>query len=730
MYSHAMRISGQKEVCERRRKYEIHRKASMAYQLILCFYALNVIVVFPDTGVIAFGLRPPLTTISTRHSSCHNEYRNWAQSVRSCRQKKPTVLVSQSSSTKAEPNSSSIPTEGSLKKLTVKHLKELIKELDPPVKTSHLRLKQDIIDFLLDQYNLKSTNDKSSIDRVSKESEQIGVRVDNEAINTKGKHSKKLNRMPSIDADIVPIVDDGTKQTLSPKDIIFEQVLNRYPPLRQLQNLEENDKVKVKDDAGDPLSSRLSQSFTGLGELDIRQKYHPALTNLSSSDLDIVTVGTASCIPGVTRGVSCTALRLQWRRNNNANEDGKINSATGGIWMFDAGEASQLQIQRSGTIRAGKVSKIFITHAHGDHSFGLPGLMCFLGQDWDRDGPPLEIYGPEGLRMWIRSSIRYSVSRIVPPYRVHELMDIPIAPEWSTGRYNKGRYFYQLGQKGKELMKTNGWTKGLAGEDESSWISRAPLLNLEASPQYGEISGGRDIFPRYDHPKCVDGAPIWEVEDEGDVSVYAAPMSHGVPCVGYVVEEQNKPGRLLNHLVEPIARRNLAALRESGMKIPMKVMAIIKELPIGGSYTFPDGTIVRQSDVVEPERKGRKIVICGDTADSRAIAGLAKDCDCLIHEATNAFLNGIDKDTNQYLVSKEAKIHGHSTPHMAGSFAKRIGAKRLILNHFSSRYKGDQSIESISIMTRIERQAMKASDLAEDKVAAAWDLMIMPIPQN
>lgn len=500
-----------------------------------------------------------------------------------------------------------------------------------------------------------------------------------------------------------------------------------YPPLKQIQNHQDNEKANHQRSNDTNQVPQSSQAFTGMGELDIRQKYHPAVGNLSSSDLDIVTVGTASCIPGVTRGVSCTALRLQWRRNSKS-KDGA--TSTGGIWIFDAGEGSQLQIQRTGTIRAGKVKKIFITHAHGDHSFGLPGLMCFLGQDWDRDGPPLEIYGPEGLRMWIRSSIRYSVSRIVPPYRVHELMDIPMAPEWTAGRYNNGRFFFQLGQKGVDKIKMNNWSRGLAGEDEVSWISRAPLLNLEASPQFGEIDGGRDIYPMYDHPQCVHGAPVWEVEDEGDVKVFAAPMSHGVPCVGYVIEEENKPGRLLNHLIEPIARRNLAALKQSGMKIPMKVMALIKELPVGGSYTFPDGTVVHQSDVVEPERRGRKIVICGDTADARAISGLASNASVLIHEATNAFLGGIDKDTNHYVVSKDTKIHGHSTPQIAGNFAKSIGAKRLILNHFSSRYKGDQSLESISIMTRIERQAMKASDLPVDKVVAAWDLMILPVPQN
>lgn len=103
----------------------------------------------------------------------------------------------------------------------------------------------------------------------------------------------------------------------------------------------------------------------------------------------------------------------------------------------------------------------------------------------------------------------------------------------------------------------------------------------------------------------------------------------------------------------------------------------------------------------------------------------------LIHEATNAFLPGVDnKETSLKMVTKDAKLHGHSTPAMAGQFAKQVGAKRLVLNHFSARYKGDQSVDSISIATRIERQAIKASGLEDTTVAAAWDLMVLPIPQN
>lgn len=191
-------------------------------------------------------------------------------------------------------------------------------------------------------------------------------------------------------------------------------------------------------------------------------------------------------------------------------------------------ECTQLQIQRTGSIKPGKISKIFITHAHGDHSFGLPGLLCLMGTNRDKDSPPIDIYGPEGLRAWLRVAVRYSVSRIVPPYRVHELMDIPMAPEWEEAPRNPGRFFLKLEKAGG---KGGAWVgKGLAGDDPTSWISRAPMINLKPSSQFGEIPGGRDIFPIYDHPLSADGAPIWEVEDEDDVRIFAAPMSHGVSC--------------------------------------------------------------------------------------------------------------------------------------------------------------------------------------------------------
>ncbi|MCA9459974.1 MAG: MBL fold metallo-hydrolase, partial [Nanoarchaeota archaeon] len=77
----------------------------------------------------------------------------------------------------------------------------------------------------------------------------------------------------------------------------------------------------------------------------------------------------------------------------------------GSIFLFDCGEATQLQIRKM-KLPMGKIRKIFISHWHGDHVLGLPGLLMTLGNTQGVD--LVEIYGPEGSQNYI-SHMRQSM---------------------------------------------------------------------------------------------------------------------------------------------------------------------------------------------------------------------------------------------------------------------------------------------------------------------------------
>ena len=99
-----------------------------------------------------------------------------------------------------------------------------------------------------------------------------------------------------------------------------------------------------------------------------------AITKKPPSSVNVTFLGTASAVPSVTRNHSSLALRLG-----------------GDVWLFDCGEATQHQIQKS-SVKMGKIQKIFITHTHGkgqdvqlhsgthrflgDHIFGLVPLLA------------------------------------------------------------------------------------------------------------------------------------------------------------------------------------------------------------------------------------------------------------------------------------------------------------------------------------------------------------------
>ena len=117
--------------------------------------------------------------------------------------------------------------------------------------------------------------------------------------------------------------------------------------------------------------------------------------------MQITFLGTSSGVPTRSRNVSSVALRLPQRAE---------------LWLFDCGEGTQHQILRS-ELKISQLSRIFVTHMHGDHIFGLMGLLasCGLAGNVQR----IDIYGPPGLNEYLQACQRYSHTHFSYPIKVH-----------------------------------------------------------------------------------------------------------------------------------------------------------------------------------------------------------------------------------------------------------------------------------------------------------------------
>lgn len=121
--------------------------------------------------------------------------------------------------------------------------------------------------------------------------------------------------------------------------------------------------------------------------------------------MELFFLGTSAGVPTRTRNVTSILLDLQ-------------HPTRSGLWMFDCGEGTQHQLLRTAA-HPGKLDKIFITHLHGDHLFGLPGLLC--SRSMAGNIQPLTIYGPPGIREFVETSLRISGSWTDYPLEIIEI---------------------------------------------------------------------------------------------------------------------------------------------------------------------------------------------------------------------------------------------------------------------------------------------------------------------
>ncbi len=250
------------------------------------------------------------------------------------------------------------------------------------------------------------------------------------------------------------------------------------------------------------------------------------------------------------------------------------------LYLIDCGEGTQIQLRKFG-LKAGKINHIFISHLHGDHIFGLPGLISTMALGGKKG--ELHIYSHSELKL---------------------MMD--------------------------------------------------PLLKF-----ISEMDDFRIIY----HPLSFRGHAV--LFEDSKLTVESFPLKHRVPCCGFVFREKQHELHLRGDQVEYL-------------KIPIRERVAIKG---GADYHREDGTVIPNSELTFPSDPVRSYAFCTDTVPRKQIIPVINNVDLLYHEATFG-------DDLKDLALKTY----HSTTKQAAEIALEAGVKKLIIGHFSSRYKSEKPL--------------------------------------
>jgi len=254
---------------------------------------------------------------------------------------------------------------------------------------------------------------------------------------------------------------------------------------------------------------------------------------------------------------------------------------------------------RQQSIPFSKINHIFISHLHGDHFFGLFGLLT-----------------------------SYNLLNRKHPLHLYSFPEI------------------------SEIMHFN----------------KPELI-------FGENFGYKIILHPLNHKKCE------VLVDNKLIKISSFPMQHRIHCCGFTFEEKRAPRKLIK---EKIDYYNIPVYKRSG----------IKE---GDDLVTDDGKIIPNTKLTSDPPAARKISVCSDTLYNKVIISQIKDSDLLFHEAT--FMHNM---------LKRAKETCHSTAKQAAMIAKEANVKKLVIGHFSVRYKDLKPLEDEA------REIFPETYLAED----------------
>ncbi|MCH4169459.1 MAG: ribonuclease Z [Streptococcaceae bacterium] len=186
--------------------------------------------------------------------------------------------------------------------------------------------------------------------------------------------------------------------------------------------------------------------------------------------MEIQFLGTGAGMPAKHRNVSSLVLKLLQERNE--------------AWLFDCGEATQIQILHT-TIKPRKINKIFITHLHGDHIFGLPGLLSSRTFQAGEIQTPLTLYGPKGIQEFVELTLKISQTKLGYPIEFHELQSDGLIFEDNSFKVETKKLEHGIPCFGYRITE-----KDKTGELQ---VDKLQALGVPSGPIYGKIKSGQSI---------------------------------------------------------------------------------------------------------------------------------------------------------------------------------------------------------------------------------------------
>lgn len=223
----------------------------------------------------------------------------------------------------------------------------------------------------------------------------------------------------------------------------------------------------------------------------------------------------------------------------------------------------------------------------------------------------------------------------------------------------------------------------------SSQVDRKEPLYIYGPPKIKEyIETSRKVLDMYiNFPIVVQEITAPCIVHHGkDFYVRAFPLEHTKTCVGYTLEELDRPGEF-----------NPEKARE--LKVP--VGPLWSQLQNGFEVTAEDGTIVKPEQVLGEKRSGRKFSFVTDTLFKRSIIDEVRGSDLLICEGMfeNALID----------TAKEKK---HMTATQAATIAKEANVKRMCMIHYSPRYTDKE----LHILLEEAQEIWPKAELSHDRM--------------